>query len=235
VIDVRAVSDEEILTLLELARGYDRVLLVEALGYTRGEVGVPFLRDVLAKSSGRGSTYLRISAMTAIATRLGIDAVADLVPLLSGGNLQTQLAALSRIQMKDDGRTSGEVLGWLQRRLRAEGRANTYGDYEISGVLRYAIRVGALHPAVALLEANQDRLQPGERQHLDRVWPPEKRSRFLVSERSDDGPDATAVEDWFQTSAVELTDDENLQDLQADVGPAIERLRKRHQRQTRHP
>jgi hypothetical protein len=224
-------SDDETIALFEMARGHDRELLIEALGYTRGDSGVPFLRTAL-ELSGRGTTHLRVSAMIALATRLGTEAVPDLVPLLSGGNLQTQPAALACIEMKDDGRASADVVGSLQRRLRAKGRANTFGYYEISGILRYAIRVGALHPVLVLLKEDRERLQPKDRKQLDRVWPPDKRSRYLEGRRPADGPDAAAFEDWFLKSAAQLTDEERLEFLEEDVAPVIARLRKRRQRTT---
>jgi hypothetical protein len=230
-VDLRTMSDDETIELLDLARGNDRELLIMTLGFTSGESGVPVLRAAL-DDSGRGSTHRRTSAMAALAIRLQTKALPDLVPRLSGGNLETQIVALGYIAKVDDGQASAAVMGWLRRRLRAKGRANTYGSYEISGILRYAIRVGALQEVLAVLEEDRDRLQPEERKLLDRAWSPDKRRRYLERGSPADGPNVAAIQEWYLMSAADLTDEEELAFLEEEVGPVIDRLRRRRQRQT---
>jgi hypothetical protein len=228
-VDLRSMTDDEVIALFEVARGYDRELMIAALGYTTGDAGVPLLRGALHQS-GPGSTSIRTRASAALAERLGANAAPDLVPLLTGGNTQTQTVAVSCLEDVDDGRSSEAIVAWLHRRLHNKGRANTYAYYELSGVLRYAIRVGSIPRVLAVIEEDRGLLQREEIDLLDRAWPPDKRARYLATGLPSDGPDPSAVEDWYQMSVGVWTDEERLAITEESVGPAIAKLRKRCQR-----
>lgn len=136
------------------------------------------------------------------------------------------------IEKVDDGQASAAVVDWLRRRLRAKGRANTYGYYELSGILRYAIRVGTLRQVLAVLEEDRGRLQPEERDFVDRAWPPDKRRRYPEGGSPADGPDVAAIEEWYLMSTADPTDEDELAFIEEYVGPVIDKLRRRRQRRT---
>ena len=225
-IDLRALGDDEIIDLIGLARGEDRRLLVSSLAWTRGHSGVSFLRAALSQG-GPGSASLRCAAMAALTRRLGKEAVPDLVPLLTDNVLDVQLTAAMLIEDVDDGRNVDAVLLWLGRRLRAKRRVNTWGLYEVSGLLRYAIRVGVLPQVLRKLEQERDRLQREEVELLNRAWAPSKRALFLESGEPADGPDASAVEDWYQESVGVWKEEELLAFDTEWVGPVLKKLRRR--------
>jgi hypothetical protein len=170
--------------------------------------------------------------MLALTTRLSADAVPDLGPMLTSGNLQTQLTAVHLIEETDDGRYATAVVDWLVHRLRTPRRSSIWGLYEVSGVLRDAIRGGALPQVARALEEHHDPLQPEETHLLDRAWPPASRARFLETPDPALGRDAAAVLDWYEMSAAIWSDKERPAELEEDVGPIIERLSKRRQRAT---
>ncbi len=231
-LDLRSLSDDEVIGWVNEARGYDRAMLIEALGYASGSSGVEFLRAQL-EERGRGSSDRRVAAMKAIATRLGPVATTDLVPMLTGGNIYTQTCAAWALEQVDTGPATEHLLAWLRRRLRAAKRSSTWSHYEVSGVLRYALRVGSLQPLLALLDADGDRLQPDERTELDRAWPPGRRAKFRGSDDHRDGPDAAAVEAWYALSAVDTTPEDAFESLTMYVAPVITRLERRRQRSQR--
>lgn len=228
-LDLRTLSDAEVVELLGLARGYDRELLVQVLGFSHGDEGVPLLRTIVDER-GRGSTQARAFAMGALGRRLGPGAVPEVAPSLHEGNLLSQLAAVTVIQRIDDGTTAVEVFGWLERRLRASTRARTWGNYEVSGVLRYAMRVGGLPGFLDVLESTADRLQPEEQRLLDRAWPRERRDQFRATGDEAHGPDASLVDEWFGMNGGESTDQEELAALTDQAEPVISRLRQRREK-----
>lgn len=208
-LDMSSLNDDEVIELIDHSRGYDRELLFGVLAYSHGDSGVPFLRSHL-NTSGPGSAHLRVVVMFALRMRLGPDVIPDLVEALRGGKLNTQVAAVGNLQEVDDGHAAGELFGWLRRRLRTAKRANSWGYYELSGMVRYAIRVGALPELLRLLDEEGDRLQPEEKRQLKQAWPETKRTRFRATSEPNDGPYASVVEEWYYLSVsrpVDLPDD----------------------------
>ena len=232
-LDLRTLRDEEVIALVGEAKGWEREMLLDVLGFSQGEAGVAFLRSQLDQRRG-GSSHLRAAVLRTLAQRVGAAAVPDLTAALSGGTLESQLAALWALERVDeDGAAADAVIGWLAHRLRAPRRAGSWGYDEVSGVLRYAARVHALPRLLDVVERNFDRLQLEERELLDQAWPPAKRCRFRRTEDDVDGPDAAAMEAWYQLSATDLDDAQALSSLIEGVAPVIERLRKRRQRTNR--
>jgi hypothetical protein len=218
--NLRELADEEVIELIGLARGESRAFLVEALGWTRGEAAVPYLRSLLGET-GRGSVYLRSCALGALAKREGERAKSDLAGLLTGTPLDVQVSAVSLLQAMDEGQYAEAILSWLERRLRAQER----DTWELSGVLRYAQRVNVLAPLATLLDAHPDSLDSHEAEQLERAWPGKLRARFLATGDPADGPDAEAVDDWFHLNMAEV-DEGAWYDLTVEfVGPMIQRLR----------
>ena len=64
-LDLRALSDDEVIALIGEAKGYNRELLVEVLGYSQGSTGVPYLRSLL-DAQGLGSAHPRVVALRAL-------------------------------------------------------------------------------------------------------------------------------------------------------------------------
>jgi hypothetical protein len=92
--------------------------------------------------------------------------------------------------------------------------------------LRYAVRVHALPQVLDVVERNYDRLAIEERELLDQAWPPVKRGRFRRTGDDVEGPDAAAVEAWYQLTSTDLDDARAQSSLTEWVAPVIERLRK---------
>lgn len=216
------------LGLIRLARGDSRLLLVGALGYTHGDTGVPFLRSLLS-TTGRGSVHLRIDALGALVSRVGPAARADLVPLLSGVPAELQVSAALALAGIDDGLYADEIFGWFERRLKATSR----DAWELSGVLRYALRVDALAQVAVRVDKYSHRMRPHEAEPLERVWPSERRRRFLMTgDPVTDGPAAAALREWDAPGAAGRSDDDEPSDITVEfVGPIIERLRRRAARE----
>jgi hypothetical protein len=229
--DLRALSDDEVIAMIEVSRGFDRELLVRCLGQSRGTVGVPYLLGLLHER-GPGSGHLRAAVLGTLAVRLGQDAAPALVDALSGGTLDIQVTAALLLEEIYDGRSAEDLLAWLRRRVRNPRRENSAGDYELSGVLRYLHRVQQLPAFLRFLDADLERLLPWERRQLDEVWPPDDRRQFLSTTDALQGPDPEALDAWFRLSAgpIELPAPDQPMEADEFEETAIRRARRRLQR-----
>lgn len=221
--DLHDLTDEEVIDLISLAGADSRVMLIPVLAYTRGAAGPPYLRRLLGET-GRGSVDVRTAALDALVAREGPQATPDLVTLLSGVPLEVQVSAALSLADIDDGRYSSELFAWLKRRLAAQSR----DSWEVSGILRYALRVQRLAPVADLIATYEHHLAPHELENLNAAWPAAARARFLASRDPDDGPERAALDEWFYRDVTRAPDDQRSYDIFVEfVGPIIDRLRKR--------
>jgi hypothetical protein len=221
--DLRDLTDEEVIDLISLAGADSRVMLIPVLAYTRGAAGPPYLRRLLGET-GRGSVDVRTAALDALVAREGAQARPDLVSLLSGVPLEVQVSAALSLADIDDGQYSSELFAWLKRRLAAQSR----DSWEVSGILRYALRVHRLAPVADLIATYEHHLAPHELENLNAAWPAAARARFLASRDPNDGPERAALDEWFYRDVTRAPDDQRSYDIFVEfVGPIIDRLRKR--------
>ena len=162
--------DELLITALESARGDDRTVLVGALGQSEGSAGPAALR-ALASPDSHEAGHTRAMALRALGDRVRSAETVRYAAALSDRSVAVQLAAAGVLAEHGDSRATSAVLGWLVRKLRRNGRADSWDPDEIRLAVRYADRNDVLADLARVLLEHRDRLVTEEHRWLQQVWP----------------------------------------------------------------
>lgn len=164
--------DERILSVLPVAKGWDRVDLLKALGpaidpHTLA-VLIPIV-DGTAKrpASERAAAIQRLGAGAGGADHVEIYALA-----LKDRDLFVQCLALTQLRRWDRaGAAAPSVLAWVKRRLTGRASKKITDFTELPMAVGYFADINDLPSLASLLERYDDQLGPVERAVLEFMWP----------------------------------------------------------------
>ncbi len=159
-------TDEELLAVLDRARGDQRVTIVLGLRISAGSVGVARLLELVDPEGGE-RTPVREQAMLALGDRMGAAGTDVYLRGLTDRSMYVRHAAVMCVVEHADASAAEEFFRLTDRRLRSASRL----DYVVQDVARYAMRVDRLPDAAAMIRKHEQRLDPMERDWLTLVWP----------------------------------------------------------------
>lgn len=163
--------DNTVIAALPYARGYDRELLVGALGSSAGTEGATELRRIAQPDSGEHGR-IRATAIEALSRRTGAADTPVYARALRDRSTLVQTHASLALADVGDERAAGEFLAWLVRKLRRKTRVDTWDPDEVPSLVRYAARNPQILTQLAeVLDRHMRLLQPEEQRWLWRVWP----------------------------------------------------------------
>lgn len=164
--------DDELLAVLPHARGYDRQLLVLALG-DAVEVDSAGAAGELARLLRTEKANLRNAALYSLGKRLGEAATSYETEALHSTSWGLQLIAADLLADYGGRHGADELFAWFDRKLRAKDRTSYegWGRYDLLIMIRFAVRHGMHGELAHVLAARWDRLAGDERVWLERYWP----------------------------------------------------------------
>jgi hypothetical protein len=164
------ISDENLLSVLPYARGYDRELLIRALGASTTRPSsetVAELKRLYETEKG----HTRIAALYSLCSRLGETGTGYAVGALRSTywGLQDVGAALLAEHGGPD--AAGPFFDWFERKLKPNDRPlGNWSSYHLLTAVRFAVRHD-LHPRLAcLLLKYWSQLAAEEREWLSLHW-----------------------------------------------------------------
>lgn len=163
-------DEAALLFALEHARGWDREVLLRALGRSSGVDGVVALRRFAAADSGEKGTA-RAAAIQALGKRVGAEDTERYASALRDQSSYVQLAAIAVLAQVGDARAGSDVFDWFRRKVRRATRSRSWDPTELPSVLRYADRNDLLGEFAPILHQHLPLLESEERAWLRRVWP----------------------------------------------------------------
>lgn len=159
--------DADLITALPYARGFDRELLICALGYSEGEEGGAELRRLFQTEKGHN----RESALASLAFRAGAASTSLCVQALHTPSAQLQETAARLLVEFGDASAAAEMLDWLDMRLRRKNRSRTWDPTELPSGISSAVRNGQLREVATVISRRWSNLEDDERDWLRRTWP----------------------------------------------------------------
>jgi hypothetical protein len=159
--------DADVLKALPYAKGFDRELLISALGHSEGSAGPAMLRHLYASENG----HARSAALSALGQRCGAAATDLFTQALRSRSIEVQgMAALSLAEY-GTADAAEAVFEWLDRKLGRKRRASTWDPYELPSAIRFAARHGMHAEAARTIARHWAGLEREERDWLRRTWP----------------------------------------------------------------
>lgn len=134
----RRYRDADLITALPHARGFDRELLICALGYSEGKDGESELRHLYETEKGHN----RSVELASLALRAGAASTSVCVRAQHTTSAQLQERAARLLTEFGDASASAEVLEWLDRRLGRKNRSRTWDPTEMPSGIKFAVRHG---------------------------------------------------------------------------------------------
>ncbi|SCF26580.1 hypothetical protein GA0074696_3918 [Micromonospora purpureochromogenes] len=175
-------GEARLIGMLRSLHGFDKVMVVAALGDAQGDGGIPALRNLLAVP--QRSVDLRCAALLALAKRAGAEASDVLAAHLTGVPAAVADYAIIGLACVGDDRAWSEVYTKLRRQLdrpppAVQPREITPGLKQFQALLTIAYLARHLNgsPAeriprlVATLRSRFDRLHQVEQDWLSEHWP----------------------------------------------------------------
>ena len=159
--------DADLISALPYARGFDRELLICALGYSEGEGGEAELRRLFETENGHN----RSAAVASLALRVGAASTPVLVQALHTTSAQLQESAARLLAKFGDASDSAELLGWVDRRLGRKNRSRTWDPTELPTGIIFAARHGQLSEVAAVITRRWSNLEDDEHEWLRTTWP----------------------------------------------------------------
>jgi hypothetical protein len=159
--------DEDLLKALPHAHGFDRELLISALGDSEGAAGESELRRLYALETG----HARSAALGALARRCGAAATDLFAEALRSRSIEVQGTAALSLAQYGTADAAEAVFEWLNRKLGRKRRAATWDPYELPSAIRFAVRHGMHRDAARIIATHWAALEREEQDWLRRTWP----------------------------------------------------------------
>lgn len=162
--------DEDLLAVLPYAKGYDRELLIHALGLAEPDPSgdaVTMLKHVYATEK----SHTRSAALWALAHRGDYDATDDLVAALQSTSFNLQERAAMLLGEFGGADAVDAMLVWLDTKLQSKSRPKFSSPYTIPPAVQLATRSGRHGDAARVIRRRAARLVPDEQAWLRRTWP----------------------------------------------------------------
>jgi hypothetical protein len=163
------ISDEDLLSVLPYARGYDREMLVGALGASTTRPSsetVAELKRLYATEKG----HTRVAALHSLCSRLGPAGTDYAVEALSSTYWGLQEVGAALLVEHGGADTAGPFFDWFERKLKSNDRPRNWSPDHLLTALRFALRHDLHLQLAGLLVKHWSHLAGEEREWLALHW-----------------------------------------------------------------